>query len=249
MKKALFLLMAVALVAGCSQNPVEKLIPKQNVEMTGNGFAVFSLGADLKLVTVQNPEKSEEWTICGSVPLIKVSEDLLPVTGITASLLDENGMKVRDGLTLVAEGLINLLPKYNADKNVEQTVVFSTSEDSRKYFSYKDACDILDRTKSVALNVNIVTPEPEEAIVAAPEKKKDVPVTFQSLMEKHGVYGRLAQYDKALSQKDKKKAKEIEDNLYKICKQVKADPTVPESVAKKFRDYIEDKEDEIEKKY
>ena len=37
--------------------------------------------------------------------------------------------------------------------------------------------------------------------------------------------------------------------LYDICKKVKADPTVPESVAKRFRDYIEDKEDEIEDKY
>ena len=249
MKKALFLMMAVALVAGCSQNPVEKLIPKQNVEMTGNGFAIFRLGADLKLVTVQNPDKSDEWTVRGSVPLMKVSEDLLTVTEITASLLDESGMKVRDGFTLVAEDLVNLIPKYNAEKNVEKTIVFSTSEDSRKYFSYKEACDILDRTKSVAMNVNIVIAEPEVAVAPAPEKKKDGPVTFQSLMEKYGVYGKLAQYDKALSQKEKKKAKEIEDNLFKICKQVKADPAVPESVAKKFRDYIEDKEDEIEKKY
>jgi hypothetical protein len=68
-------------------------------------------------------------------------------------------------------------------------------------------------------------------------------------MEKYGVYGRLAQYEKALSKKEKKKAKQIEDDLFKICKQVKADPTVPQSVAQKFRDYIEDKEDEIEKKY
>ena len=249
MKKALLFLFAVALVAGCSQDPVEKLIPKQNVEMTGNGFEIFRLGADLKLVTVQNPDKSDEWTVRGSVPLMKISEDMLTVTEITATLLDESGMKVRDGFTLVAEDLVNLIPKYNAEKNVEKTIVFSTSEGSRKFFSYKEACDILDRTKSVAMNVNVVTAEPEVSIAPAPEKKKDGPVTFQSLMEKYGVYGKLSQYDKALSQKEKKKAKQIEDDLYKICKFVKADPTVPESVAKKFRDYIEDKEDEIEKKY
>jgi len=68
-------------------------------------------------------------------------------------------------------------------------------------------------------------------------------------MEKYGVYGLLSQYDRALKNKDKKKAKKIEDDLYSICKKVKADPTVPESVAKRFRDYIEDKEDEIEDKY
>lgn len=81
-----------------------------------------------------------------------------------------------------------------------------------------------------------------------PEQKPE-PVTFKSLMSKYGVYGRLAQYDKALSNKEKKKAKEIEDELYEICKKVKADPTVPESVYKKFRDYIEDEEDRIEDKY
>ena len=251
MKKALILLMAVILVGSCAQQPVEKMISKQNVEMTGNGFEIFRLGADLKLVTVQNPDKSDEWMIRGSVPLMKVSEDQLTVTEIFATLLDESGMKVRDGYTLVAEDLVNLIPKYNAEKNVEKTIVFSASSDSRKFFSYKEACNILERTKSVAMNVNVVMAEPEVAITstAAPEKKKDGPVTFQSLMEKYGVYGKLSQYDKALSQKEKKKAKQIEDDLFKICKQVKADPTVPQSVAKKFRDYIEDKEDEIEKKY
>lgn len=255
MKKVLLLLTALVLVAGCAteKKPVEVLIPKQNVELTGNGFQIFRLGADLKLVTVQNPDKADEWMIRGSVPLMKVSEDLLAETAIDVNLLDENGMKVRDGFVLTAEELVNLIPKFNAEKNVEKNIVFSAAEGSRKYFSYKEASDLLNAVKSVAMNVNVVQQQPEVAVeqVTAVGKKteKKEPVTFKSLMSKYGVYGKLTQYDNALKGKDKKKAKKIEDELYAICKKVKADPSVPESVYKQFRQYIEDEEDRIEDKY
>jgi hypothetical protein len=247
MKKVLILLAAVVLVASCSsKKPVELQIPKENVELTGNGFQVFSPGADLKLVMAQNPDNADEWMICGSVPMVKVSEAALGETALTVNLLDENGLKVREGFVLVAEGLGELLPSFNADKNVEKTLVFSPGEESRKYFTYKEAADMLARTKSVSMNVNVVESKP---VVAAGAEKKGEPVTVNSLLEKYGVYGLLSQYDRALKNKEKKKAKGIEDKLYDICKKVKADPTVPESVSKRFRDYIEDKEDEIEKKY
>lgn len=255
MKKVLLLLTVLVLVASCAteKKPVEVLIPKQNVELTGNGFQIFRLGADLKLVTVQNPDKADEWMIRGSVPLMKVSEDLLAETAIDLNLLDENGMKVRDGFVLTAEELVNLIPKFNAEKNVEKNIVFSAAEGSRKYFSYKEASDLLNAVKSVAMNVNVVQQQPEVAVeqVTAVGKKteKKEPVTFKSLMSKYGVYGKLTQYDNALKGKDKKKAKKIEDELYAICKKVKADPSVPESVYKQFRQYIEDEEDRIEDKY
>ena len=242
--KKLFLILAVfMLVVSCStKKPVEVQIPKQNVELTGNGFQIFRLGA------VQSPDASDEWMIRASVPLMKVSEDPLGATAINLNLLDESGMKVRDGFFLTAEDLFDLIPKYNAEKNVEKTIIFSADEDSRKYFTYKEAADLLNRTKSVAMNVSLLQSQPDVAVPVADQKKNE-PVTFNSLMEKYGVYGLLSQYDRALKNKDKKKAKKIEDDLYSICKKVKADPTVPESVAKRFRDYIEDKEDEIEDKY
>ena len=256
MKKVLSLLTVLVLLAGCSnKQPVEVQIPKQNVELTGNGFQIFRLGADLKLVMVQNPDKADEWMIRGSVPLMKVSESQLAETAIDVNLLDESGMKVRDGFVLTAEDLVNLIPKYNAEQNVEKTIVFSAAEGSRKYFAYKEAAELLNRTKSVAMNVNVVEAQPEVAVETAPAaqpkaaEKKAEPVTFKSLMSKYGVYGKLSQYDKALSKKEKKKAKAIEDDLFAICKKVKADPTVPESVYKQFRQYIEDEEDRIEDKY
>ena len=248
MKKLFLFLAAFVLVVSCStKKPVEVQIPKQNVELTGNGFQIFRLGADLKMVMVQSPDASDEWMIRASVPLMKVSEDPLGATAINLNLLDESGMKVRDGFFLSAEDLGDLIPKYNAEKNVEKTIIFSADEDSRKYFSYKEAADLLSRTKSVAMNVSMLQSQPEVAVPVADQKNE--PVSFNSLMEKYGVYGLLSQYDRALKNKDKKKAKKIEDELYSICKKVKADPTVPESVAKRFRDYIEDKEDEIEDKY
>ena len=252
MKKVFLFLTALVLLASCSsKQPVEVQIPKQNVELTGNGFQIFRLGADLKLVMVQNPDKADEWMIRGSVPLMKVSESQLAETAVDLNLLDESGMKVRDGFVLTAEDLVNLIPKYNAEKNVEKTIVFSAAEDSRKYFSYKEAADLLNRTKSVAMNVNVMEEQPEVAVETAAQAKADEKesVTFKSLMSKYGVYGKLSQYDKALSKKEKKKAKAIEDDLFAICKKVKADPTVPESVYKQFRQYIEDEEDRIEDKY
>ena len=249
MKKLFLILAAFMLVVSCStKKPVEVQIPKQNVELTGNGFQIFRLGADLKMVMVQSPDANDEWMIRASVPLMKVSEDPLGATAINLNLLDESGMKVRDGFFLTAEDLFDLIPKYNAEKNVEKTIIFSADEDSRKYFSYKEAADLLNRTKSVAMNVSLLQSQPDVAVPVADQKKNE-PVTFNSLMEKYGVYGLLSQYDRALKNKDKKKAKKIEDDLYSICKKVKADPTVPESVAKRFRDYIEDKEDEIEDRY
>ena len=45
------------------------------VEMTGNGFQVFRLGADLRLVPVQNPDNAAQWMIRATVPLMKLSEE------------------------------------------------------------------------------------------------------------------------------------------------------------------------------
>ncbi len=248
MKKFLLILTTFTLVSGCSfmsKKPVEKLIPKTDVELTGNGFQVFRLGSDVKLVMVQNPDNTSDWMIRASVPLLKISDKPLGEMAIDVNLLDASGMKVRDGFMLSAEDLINLIPKYNADKDVEKNIIFSASEDSRKYFSYKEAADMLERTKSLAMNVALLQTDAE----IKAEKQKNEPLTLNSLFEKYGVYGLLSQYDRALRNKDKKKAKGIEDQLYSICKQVKADPSVPKNLADRFRDYIEDKEDEIEDKY
>ena len=136
MKKILCFVLALAFLAGCAkQEPVEKIIPKTDVELTGNGFQVFHLGSDVKLVMVPNPDNANEWTLRASVPLMKVSEGLIGDVAITTTPLDQSGMKIRDDFVLVAEDLINLIPKFNAGQNVEKNIIFSASEDSRKYFA------------------------------------------------------------------------------------------------------------------
>ena len=74
-------------------------------------------------------------------------------------------------------------------------------------------------------------------------------MTLDGLCRKYGVYGLLARYENALKNKDKKGAKRIEDQLWSIEKKVKADRSIPESLRNRFKDYIEDKEDEIEDRY
>ena len=59
----------------------------------------------------------------------------------------------------------------------------------------------------------------------------------------------LAQYETHIKNKDKKAAKKVEDQLWQIEKKVKADNSLPEDLRKSFRNYVEDKEDEIEKRY
>jgi hypothetical protein len=59
----------------------------------------------------------------------------------------------------------------------------------------------------------------------------------------------LAQYEKAIKNGEKKRAKKIEDQLWEIEKSVKNDSSIPSSLRKRFVDYIEDKEDEIEDRY
>lgn len=255
MKKTLLFVATLALAVACNsaKEPVEKLIPKTDVELTGNGFEIFRLGSDVRLVTVQNPDDADEWTIRASVPLMKMSEAPITETEIMINLLDASGMKVRDGFSLKAEDLIDLVPKFNAEKNVEKNIVFSYAGDGKKYFGYKEAVEMLDKVKALTMNVNVVEAVPVAKV--EPEKKAEKkaeapkPLTLNSLLAKYDIKRKLDQYDTLLKNKEKKKAKQLEDELFRICKKVKADPSVPENLSKQFRDYIEDKEDEIEDRY
>ncbi|MBO4263528.1 MAG: hypothetical protein J5871_02460 [Bacteroidales bacterium] len=245
MKKIPFILILSMLAVSCQQKPVEMTLAKKQVELTGNGYQAFSLGADVKLMMVENPETDGKWAICASVPLRKESAQAVSVPVIELNLLDDNGMKVRDNFVLAAEDLDNVIPLYNAARDVERMVIFSAAGDSRKDFSYKEAAAILAQTASMTMTVNFGKAAAQTAAVTA----EDGQPTLASLLEKHSIHWRLGQYDKALKNGEKKKAKQIEDDLYKICKQVEKDASVPSSLSKRFRDYIEDKEDAIEDKY
>lgn len=74
-------------------------------------------------------------------------------------------------------------------------------------------------------------------------------LTLNDLLKKHGIYGMLAQYEKHWKKGERRKAKEVEDRLWEIEKRVQHDTSIPKSLRDRFVKYIEDKEDEIERKH
>jgi len=245
MRKLIILLASAMLLASCSffaGAPKDKIILKHNVEMTGNGFQLFALGADVKLMAVPNPDAKGRYAVKATVPFRKIEDKArIKEMNIDLNFIDANATKARDGFYLAAEDLENIIPMYNEGSNVERTIVFVAPEGIKKDFTAKEVKDLFDRTATLAMNVNLPIPAKAE-----PAKGSS---PLNDLLVKHNVYGRLAAYDKALANKEKKRAKQIEDSLYETCKQVEKDPSVPKWLSDKFRDYIEDREDAIEDKY
>ena len=218
------------------------------VEFAGNAFSSFSLSSDVKLYTDQNPDNPKEWTVLAVVPVRKETEEQIASLALNIIPLDDQSIRVRDGFVLGAEDLENLIAVYNSAPNQELTLVFSWSDSlGRKYFSAKEASQIVNKTKGVRMDIN--------AEVAKKEVKKastggsSTPTTVDGICRKHGINGLLSQYDKALKKKDKKRANELEDKLWALEKQIKNDKSLPKKLRKDFVDYLEDKMDEIEDRY
>jgi len=252
--------MAAMLFTACTpEQPAEVYIPKNTVEFAGNAFSDFSLGADVKLNAVQNPADDSEWTIQAVVPVRKEIPNPLNDLAIKLTPLDDQGVRLRDGLVLEGEDLPDLIPVFNAGENVERVIVFSIANDEQKYMSSSEVTQLLESTKGVRMDFNMTEPvapqqpvaeekEPEKP-AAAPRAPKTYPMTVDGLCRKYGVYGMLAQYERELRNDNKKAAKRIEDSLWDIEKRVKKDESIPKDLRKKFVEYIEDKEDDIEDRY
>ncbi len=259
MKRLLFLLFVATIVVSCSNNePVETSVAKTNVEISGNSFNSFKLCSDVRLFVSPDPNDNSKWAIKATVPIQKVDGNQFNDLSVNINLLDENNLKVRDGFILTGEDIDAILPVINSVEGAEKTIIFSANEGSKKDFSYKEAVEMLNKTKSITCSFNserpvveAATPEPEPEPEAPKSEKtyNDPPKTVHDLCMKYGIYGKMSQYDKALRNGEKKKAKRIEDDMYEICKKVKKDLNVPEWLAKNFKNYVEDREDEIEDKY
>lgn len=254
MKRILVLAAALAVVAACkSAQPAELYVPKNTVEFAGNAFTSFSLGADVKIYTAQNPDDKSQWVVQGVVPVRKETGSI--IQGLTIDLipLDDRGIRIRDGFVMHGEDLANMVPVYNAGTGVERTIVFSVSEDGKKkYFSAKEANELISRTKGVRMDFNVTNEEaaaPKVTTEAAKPAEEAMPNTVDGLCRKYGVYGMLSRYDAALRRGDKSGAKRIEDQLWSIERRVMNDYRVPEWLGKAFKNYVEEKEDEIEDRY
>ena len=88
---------------------------------------------------------------------------------------------------------------------------------------------------------------PEVVEEAAPVQ--EAVVTVDALCQQFGVYELFSQYDRLLKDGDKKSAKKIEAQLTQLKKQIKADQTLPEKLRESFKNYIEDKQEEIGARY
>lgn len=251
MKKQLLLLTIALLAVACSgKQSAELYVPKNTVEFAGNAFTSFSLGADVKLYVSPNPDKSSQWTVQAVVPVRKEVKGAIGDLSINLTPLDDRSIRLRDGFVLEGEDLQNLVPVYNSADNVERTIVFSVAKDGvKKYFSKKEATKLLSQTKGVRMDFNVSGPVGKAGTVSAGNNSGEFPMTLDGLCRKYGVYGLLAQYDVALRNDQNKRAKQIEDQLWAIEKRVGNDPNVPSWLRDRFKDYVEDREDEIEDRY
>lgn len=264
MKKYLLILLSVVFLISCGGNkPVETIISKNDVDLTGNAFQSFRLGGDIHLLMTPNTEDASKWMIRATAPIQKIDNTQIEEMTADIHLLDANGTKAREGFILAANDLVSIIPVLNAAANTEKNIVFSAGEGMKKDFSYKEAVQLLNSVKKISLTLNAkkaveksVETVVEEVVSDTPEAatennqiEEKKPTTFNELMKYYGIYGKLALYEKHLRNKDKKKAKQVEDQLYSIEKKVKSDASIPKSVRDRFVDYIENKEDEIEDRY
>lgn len=279
MKKILFLFFSVLILVSCgSKQPVEKSISKADVDLTGNAFNSFRLGGETKLLMVPSTDDKSKWMIRATTPLQKTDDITIGEMTAEINLLDGNGTKVREGFFLTANDLASIIPVFNTNNEAERNIVFSASENIKKDFTYSEAVDLISRVEKIGLTINTskpyehygavqreVTATPQNNNIASLKGEKtsstestvkqpstnveDEPLTLNSLLKKHGIYGMLAQYEKMIKKGDRIKAKQIEDRMYEIEKRVQRDQSIPSDLRTRFVRYIEDKEDEIEDKY
>ena len=243
MKRILIILAAALALQACSSTPKEAFFDKSSVEFTGNAFSDFSLNDNVNVFLAQNPEDKSKWSIQATVPVKKVSEGTIDSLAIEIVPVDDKGIKVREDLCLQAQDLANIVPVFNSGDSTAKTLVFR----SDKEFSSKDAEAIMAKAKNLTMTFNKLQSQQAIAEEEA-EKNKEIP-TLNSLCEEYGIYGMLAQYERHLKKGDKRAAKRVEDRMWEIEKKVKADRSLPESLRKRFVEYIENREDQIEDKY
>jgi len=95
----------------------------------------------------------------------------------------------------------------------------------------------------------------EQPRESAPEASEEVApvqeavVTVDALCQQFGVYDLFSQYDRFLKDGDKKNARKIESQLSQLKRQVKADKALPDKLRESFKNYVEDKQEEIGNRY
>ena len=121
------------------------------------------------------------------------------------------------------------------------------------YMLETDSGDIIfysrDEIRSIK-NPEEVKKEAESNTTTTPVTKNSIPKRYslQSLLAFYEIQAKLDLYKGYLVEKKRRKAREIEDELWEIEKKVSDNSAIPESVRKEFVDYIESAEDDLEDK-
>ena len=253
MKRFLFIFAATAALISCStKQPEDVLIDKSAIEFLGNAFSDFSFTEDVNLFIAPNPEDNSKWSVQATTSVKKETSSTTDSVSIDIVPVDIRGVKLREDFCLQAQDMGNIIPVLNSSTENSKTLVFR----SNRELSRKEAEQILAQTENLSVTVNSLksqkTAIAEETAAKEEEIKKkeeQAKPTLNSLCEKYGVYGLLSKYDKLLSQRKKRDDKKVEDQLWEIEKKVMADGSLPQSLRQRFKDYIEDREDQIEDKY
>ena len=240
-KNYLVLLLAAMLLVSCGKK--EKTLPKNKIELTGDLYSSFEVSNDSRLFMTPSPTDKSKWMICATVPMQKISNKSVRNMYAAVNLLDGKGNKVNPGFMLMAEDMKSVATNLNANNYAEQIVVFSTPDGLKKDFSSKEAKKLIKKTKTLGLILSTTR-------INLPDSNPEYNgVTLEDLLQEYDIYEKLEQYDKDLRNGQKKKAKQLEDEIWEIEKQVKNDASLPRSVRDGFMNYIEKKEDQIEDKY
>ena len=239
-KTYLTIFIVALLLVSCGKK--EKTYSKAKVEMTGDLFNSLEVTNKARLFMTPNPANKSSWMICASVPMQKIDNKSIRVMHAGVNLLDKNGTKVDPGLMLMAEDMKSVTPVLNSNTFVEKTVVFSTPYGLRKDFSRMEAARLIKKTKQLGLILSTTK-------ISMPTPSNGGAVTLEDLLQQYDIYAKLQLYDSYLRRGESRKAKQLEDQMWTIEKQVQKDPSIPKSVRDAFENYIETREDQIEDKY
>ena len=128
MKKFILVALSALALCSCAKKPVEIFVPKGQMEFAGSGFDSFSPGADVRVYMSPDQDNPKLWNIQAVVPVRKETDAVISALDMELTLLDENGLRVRDSFSLQAEEMENLVPVFNSAPSVEKAVVFSVPE-------------------------------------------------------------------------------------------------------------------------
>lgn len=241
LKTSLTIFIAALLFVSCGKK--EKTYSKAKVEMTGDLFNSLEVTNKARLFMTPNPANKSSWMICATVPMQKIDNKSIKVMNAGVNLLDENGTKVDPDFMLIAEDMKSITPVLNSNTYVEKTVVFSTPNGLKKDFSRKEASSLIKKTKQLGLILSTTK------ISMPTASSNSGAVTLEDLLQQYDIYAKLQLYDSYLRRGESRKAKQLEDQMWTIEKQVQKDPSIPKSVRDAFENYIETREDQIEDKY